>query len=86
MRSADSPAEYSDCSVTAAAVPDGNFSRSRLIMFRFIGIASTVPRMPRKKVQPPRTYHFRCSPPGLPAVAESISSAGTALTIVLPVA
>ncbi len=72
--------------MTAAAVPEGNLSFSRLIMFRFIGIASTVPSAACARTHAPRTPHGRCSPFGFASVADSMSSAEIAETTVPTVA
>ena len=84
-RVASSPEAYSDCSVVAAASPDGNFRRSWLIMFRFIGMASETPSSARRAVHAARIGHQMCVPSGLSLVTLSMSSAGMAETIVPPV-
>src|SRR4051794_20138532 len=67
-------------------MPEGNLSFSRLIMFRFIGIARLVPSTARKKTHSAITGHGSPSPPGRSGVTESSSSAGIADTSVPPVA
>ncbi len=53
---------------------------------RFIGIAMSVPSAARSRVHTPTPMIETCSPLGLSAVTESMSSAGIAETIALPVA
>ena len=81
-----SPSLYRLWRVTAAAVPEGNLSLSWLMRFLFIGMARTVPNTARKKVHATRTGTGRCSPCGLASVADSMTSAAMAETIVPPVA
>ena len=83
--SASSPRLYSDCSVTAEAMPEGKGSRSWLIMLRFMGMASVTPSMARNNVQPTSTGQGRWRPAGLAVVAEIINIAEMADTKVLPV-
>jgi hypothetical protein len=61
-------------------VPDGNFNRSRLIMFRFIGMAMSTPSAPTASTQATTTYHFICVPSGFASVTDRRSIAGTAVT------
>jgi hypothetical protein len=49
LAAASLPWLYSDCKVTAAAMPDGKRSFSWLIMLRFIGMARATPRARERK-------------------------------------
>ena len=80
------PSEYSECRVVAAATPEGNLRRSRLMRLRFIGMAMTVPSTAKKNVQAVKIGQGRWAPSGFSGVAESISRAAMAETIVPPVA
>ena len=75
-----------DVALTAAAVPEGNFSFSRLIIERFIGMASTTPRPARKKIHIATMGQSICRPIGASAVMERSSIAGSAVMVRNPVA
>ena len=78
LMSASPPAAWRLRSVSAAAMPLGNLSCSRLISWRFIGMAIETPRKARKAVQAMRTFQFMWTP-------VSMSCAAMAETMVPPV-
>ena len=84
--SASAPWLYSPWRVTAAAVPEGNLSFSRLIIDRFIGIARTTPSAARKKIHMATCCQRMFVPPGDSGVTVRRSIAGSAVIVRKPVA